>query len=234
MYLDRLEYKKDVLLPVDGRCRFISAVLLIIAAVSATNVFLLSMIIGFCVLLLARDMRITILRLIPVNVMSVAVWLSVPLGLGVGNAALYTLRINAAALLYMLFVIPMSISVIASSMTMLKIPTKLVSLFILTYRYIFLMSEHLSTALTAMRLRCPGGGTTRLWRSFAAVFATTMAAAIFRSQKISWAMASRGFNGAFPVTHNFRWSPRDSAALTLSIAVSALLIFNGFLQWANL
>jgi cobalt/nickel transport system permease protein len=227
MYLDRLEYKKDILLPIDGRCRFVSAVLLIIAAVSTTSVFLLSIIIGFCVLLLVCELRITILRLIPVNIMSVAVWLSAPFGLGVGTAVLYTLRINAAALLYMLFVIPMGIGVIASSMAMLKIPPKLVSLFLLTYRYIFLMSGHIYTALTAMRLRCPGGGTTRLWRSFAAVFAATMAAAIFRSQRISWAMASRGFNGTFPVTHNFRWRPWDSAALTLSIAVSALLIFNG-------
>ncbi|MDR2098257.1 MAG: energy-coupling factor transporter transmembrane protein EcfT [Spirochaetaceae bacterium] len=227
MYLDRLEYKKDFLLPLDGRCRFVSAVLLIIAAVSATSVLTLSVIIIFCVLLLAREPRITLLRLSAVNVMSAAVWITVLFGFSAKSAAIYTLRINSAALLYMVFIIPMNISVIASSMTMLGIPKKLTSLFILTYRYIFLMSEHLSSALTAMRLRCPGGGTARLWRSFAAVFAATTASAIFRSQRISWAMVSRGFNGAFPVTHTFRWRTHDTAVLALSLAVSILIILNG-------
>jgi energy-coupling factor transporter transmembrane protein EcfT len=226
MYLDRLEYKKDILLPVDGRCRFISAAFLIVSAVYTTSAPTLAGLILLCLPPLARELRVTFLRLIPVNMMTAALWLPALAGLGSERALLYTLRINAAALLCMVFIIPMSVSVIASAMMMLRIPKKLVSLFILTYRYIFLMNDHLSTALTAMRLRCPGGGTARLWRSFAAVFASAMSAAIFRSEKISWAMASRGFNGTFPVTNTFRWRRLDSTALALSIAVSALLIFN--------
>ncbi|MDR2795768.1 MAG: energy-coupling factor transporter transmembrane protein EcfT [Spirochaetaceae bacterium] len=227
MYLDRLEYKKDFLFPLDKRCRFLSAALLIIAAVYTTNLAALSGIIGFCVLLLSRELRVTFLRLTQVNMMTAALWLTAPFGFSIDSALLYTLRINAAALLYMIFIVPMSVSAIASSMTKLKVPEKLVSLFILSYRYIFLLGERLATMLVSMRLRSPENSTFRLWRSFAAVFAATTARAVVRSQKVSLAMISRGFDGVFPVTVTFKWKARDTILLLLCAGLSALALYFG-------
>ncbi|MDR2343136.1 MAG: energy-coupling factor transporter transmembrane protein EcfT [Spirochaetaceae bacterium] len=225
MYLDRLEYKKDFLSPVDKRCRFISAAALIAAAVYTTSAAALSGLIVLCLLPLLRELRVTALRLIPVNMMTAALWLTVPFGFSMDSAVLYTLRINAAALLYMIFIIPMSVSALASSMTKLRVPEKLVSLFILSYRYIFLLGERLSVTLVSMRLRHPESGTFRLWRSFAAVFAATSARAVFRSQRLSLAMVSRGFDGTFPVTITFKWKTLDTVLLILCAGVSALALY---------
>ena len=76
-----------------------------------------------------------------------------------------------------------------------------------------------------MRLRSPENGTFRLWRSFAAVFAATTARAVFRSQRVSQAMVSRGFDGAFPVTVTFKWKARDTVLLTSCATVSALALY---------
>lgn len=225
MYLDRLEYKKDFLSPIDKRCRFISAAFLIVSVIYTTGAAALSGAIVLCLLPLSRELRVTFLRLIPVNMMTAAFWLTVPFGFSMESAVLYTLRINAAALLYMIFIIPMSVSALASSMTKLGAPEKLVSLFILSYRYIFLLAGRVRVMLVSMRLRSPENGTFRLWRSFAAVFAATTARAVFRSQRVSQAMVSRGFDGAFPVTVTFKWKARDTVLLTSCATVSALALY---------
>ncbi|MDR2802941.1 MAG: energy-coupling factor transporter transmembrane protein EcfT [Treponema sp.] len=227
MYLDRLEYKNDPLLPVDGRCRFISAAFFIVAAVYSTSLTVLAGLILLCLFVLLRELRVTFLRLIPVNMMTAAFWLTVPFGFSINSAIIYTLRINAAALIYMIFIIPMGIGAIASSMTKLRIPEKLVSLFILSYRYIFLLGERLSVTLISMKLRSPESGVVNLWRSFAAVFASTIVRAVYRAQKVSTAMVSRGFDGVFPVTLIFKWRLMDTAVLALSVIVSALTIYFG-------
>ncbi|MDR3356166.1 MAG: energy-coupling factor transporter transmembrane protein EcfT [Spirochaetaceae bacterium] len=225
MYLDRLEYKKDILRPIDGRCRFLAAAVLIAAVVYTTSAEALAACIALCALALSREPRVSGLRLLPVNMMTAALWLPAAFGFGADSALLYTLRINAAALVYMVFIVPMSISAIASSMTRLKVPGKLVSLFILSYRYIFLLGERLSATLSSMRLRSPETGTLQLWRSFAAVFAATTAHAVFRAQKVSMAMVSRGFDGAFPLTLTFKWRTRDTVILSLCLCVSALSLY---------
>ncbi|MDR0410307.1 MAG: energy-coupling factor transporter transmembrane protein EcfT, partial [Spirochaetaceae bacterium] len=209
---------------------FISAALLLVAAVYAESLTALLILISACLLLLARELRVTALRLIPVNLFMASVWLSTLFGLSLQSAVLYTLRVNAASLVYMSFIIPMSVSALASSMTKLKIPEKLISLFILTYRYIFLMNGRLSTALMSMRLRCPENGVFYLWRSFAAVFASTMTAAAFRARRVSLAMIARGFNGAFPVTRVFKWRLPDTLFLVLCAAVSSFVIVLGRLK----
>jgi energy-coupling factor transporter transmembrane protein EcfT len=153
MYLDRPEYKKDLLKSFDGCCRLLSVAFVIISVVNITNRVLLCGVIlaGLCVLL--RESRVTIQRLIPVNMMAFALWIPVITGFNPYIALLYTLRINCAALVYMCFVAPMSISLLASSMSALRAPKKLVSLFVLTYRYIFLLYEGFAMALVSMRLR---------------------------------------------------------------------------------
>jgi cobalt/nickel transport system permease protein len=225
MYLDRLEYKKDLLKSFDGRCRLLSAAFVIISVVNITNTVLLCGVIlaGLCVLL--REFRVTIQRLIPVNMMVFALWIPVIIGFDPHAALLYTLRINCAALVYMCLVAPMSISLLASSMSALKMPEKLVSLFVLTYRYIFLLYEVLATALVSMRLRLLKHNTTYQWRSMAAVFAATLTRAAFRSGKVWIAMSSRGFDGSFPIIISFKWRIRDSVLLSVSAVFFVMVVW---------
>jgi cobalt/nickel transport system permease protein len=221
MYLDQLEFKKDPLGSFDGRCRLLSAALVMLAAAGITDPALLCAVVLALLAALFRELSVAFRRLIPVNLMAGALWLPVIAGFSPHSALLYTLRVNCVALAYMCFVAPMGISLIASSMSALKTPEKLVSLFVLTHRYLFLLSGGLATALVSMRSRLPENTLLRQWRSLAAVFAATLARAAFRSEQIGVAMASRGFDGSFPSTVSFRWRIRDSVLLAACAACFA-------------
>jgi cobalt/nickel transport system permease protein len=227
MYLDRLELKQDPLKSFDGRCRLLTAAFVILAAANAEDTALLGAgaVLGLCAV--PGEFPVTLRRLIPVNAMALALWLPVIAGFSPRSALLYTLRINAAALAYMRFVAPMSISIIASALSALRLPEKLVALFVLTYRYVFLLSEGLATTLAAMRSRLPENTHDRRWRSLAAVFAATLTRAALRSEKAGMAMTNRGFDGGFPPTVSFAWRLRDTLLLA-----GGMIFFAGVLWLA--
>jgi cobalt/nickel transport system permease protein len=224
MYLDRLEYKKDTLCIFDGRCRLLSCIILAAAALGTPRYAITGGVALVCMAALIREIRVTALRLVPVNIMSAALWLPVAFGFEPSKALLYTLRINCAALLSMCFVFPMGISALAASMAGLGAPKKLISLFMLTYRYIFFLYDRLFTSLASMRLRCTPQNDLYRWRSVSAVFATALTGALFRGKKVWAAMLCRGFDGAFPVTVLLKWKFRDGLLLAVCAAFAALVI----------
>jgi cobalt/nickel transport system permease protein len=236
MYLDRLEFKRDTLRIFDGRCRLLSFVLLTAAVIGGAGYVLNGVLALVCLAALAREIRVTASRLIPVNLMTLALWLPVAFGFDPRKALLYTLRINCAALLSMWFVFPMGISALAASMAGLGAPPKLISLFMLSYRYIFFLYDRLFTALAAMRLRCTPHNDLYRWRSIAAVFAAALTRALFRGRMVWAAMRCRGFDGAFPVTAALDWKLRDSLLLAVCAAAAVLGgcgIFDGDGIWKN-
>jgi energy-coupling factor transporter transmembrane protein EcfT len=64
-----------------------------------------------------------------------------------------------------------------------------------------------------------------VWRSLSAFFVSAMVSAVFRIQKVWTAMEALGFDGTFPVTVVFKWQPRDTALLTLSVLCSLFVLF---------
>ncbi|GMO42912.1 MAG: cobalt ECF transporter T component CbiQ [Termitinemataceae bacterium] len=224
MHLEHLEYKKDFLKGFDGRCRIIAAFFFIAVLANVKSFIILCSVIVLIIAILIRDFYITLLRLVPVNIFIITLWLPVLLGSDVHAALLYTLRINCAALLYMLFVIPMSISNIAGSLSTLRVPDKLIALLILTYRYIFLLNEKFQITLKSMRLRNQRKNSTSVWHSLGAVFTTSIVSTISRGEKIWTAMQCRGFNGSFPLTIIFKWSLRDTVLIAFSVACCAFIV----------
>jgi cobalt/nickel transport system permease protein len=243
MYLDRLEFKRDPLraIGVDPRCRVLVGVCLITGAISVGNWYLLFALIPLLMAGHYREIKTALRRLIPVNIFNLMLALTLPFGVWIntlsglpadygaaGMTALrYVLRINVAALLYMLFIIPLGIGGLAATLSKLAVPSKLVSLLILSYRYIFVLHERLTVSLLSMRLRSPRVNTIGQWRSSAAVFSASIAAAILRSQKIEIAMKERGFNGVFPLTRPFHWKSRDTVMLIAGVVFSLLLYLLG-------
>jgi cobalt/nickel transport system permease protein len=130
-------------------------------------------------------------------------------------------------MLYMFFIIPMSISAISSSLTVLKMPSKLVSLLILTYRYIFLLQERFLTAQKSMLLRRTEHNDKESWRYLSAIFVSSMVRAVFRGEKIWIAMSARGFEGSFPVTVSFRWKIRDTILFATCLLCFFVVLLRG-------
>jgi cobalt/nickel transport system permease protein len=229
VFIDRLELNGrsppvSLLRRLDPRCRIVTAVALITLAVQLEASVSLIALILICLVFLVSALRVVLLRLLPVNVFTLALWLSLPLGARFGGlspaaALLYTLRINAAALLYMALVIPLGIGGLSNALSSLHIPPKLISLLLLTHRFIFVMYERVFSSALSLRIRKPRGMTApTLWRSYAGLLSSSLIGADIRSRKVWTALVSRGFDGAFPVTEEFRWRARDTVAL-LSCAI---------------
>ncbi|MDR2133951.1 MAG: energy-coupling factor transporter transmembrane protein EcfT [Treponema sp.] len=226
MYLNQREFKHDILRPFDPRCRLAAGCAVILSAVSVTNPLLLAGLIIAAALALVRDIRTVLTRLGAVNVFCATLFITMPLsGYGIEAPLRYTLRINAAAVIFMLFVASPGTGGIAPALTKLRVNAKLVSLLILTCRYVVIMHDRVFRAVLSMRLRRPRMGTLTAWRSYTALFASAFAGAFFRSQKISRAARARGFDGLFPLTRTFNWKLRDTAALIIASAVSILLVY---------
>ena len=149
------------------------------------------------------------------------------------EALVYSLRINASALVYMALIIPLGIGGLTNALIKLRFPVKLAALFLLSYRYIFVMYQRVFVGVLSLRLRQPRQGVLGKWRSYAAVFGTALIGAIFRSQKIGRALQSRGFGGDLPLTRAFALKTGDlffsGGALLLSAGMLVLdNVFNGF------
>jgi cobalt/nickel transport system permease protein len=228
MYPDKREFKHDLLRSLDPRCRLGAGLVLIFSVLYVTDPFLLAGLIIAAALALVRDIKTVLTRLAAVNMFCVMLFLTMPLGgYDLKAPLVYTMRINAAALLYMLFVVSLGIGDLAPALTKLKVDAKLVSLLILSYRYLFIMHDRVFRSVLSMRLRRPRQSTPAAWRSYTALFASAFASAYVRSQKISRAAQARGFDGLFPLMRIYRWKIRDTAVLILAFTVSIFLVYLG-------
>jgi cobalt/nickel transport system permease protein len=228
MYLNRLEFKNDALLSIDPRCRIGTGVCLILSSITLSYPLILGGLILGLFLCLMRDLRTVLLRLVPVNLLVVFLWLTLPLSGLVLAAALrealvYTLRINAAALIYMVTIIPLGPGGLANALIKLRCPDKLTALFLLTYRYIFVMYERVFAAVRSMVIRRPRQSILGRWSSYTAVFGTALISAVQRAGKAGKAMEVRGFDGVIPVTRIFSWKKRDTLFLSAGLSVSCIL-----------
>jgi energy-coupling factor transporter transmembrane protein EcfT len=246
MYLTSLEFNHDILRNIDPRCRLGAGILLTLPAIQSGSPLILGGLIFALGMCLIRDISVVVRRLMAVNVFTVFLWITLPLGVltadlaggggaspgisgALGRALVYTLRINAAALLYMVTIIPLGIGGLANTLARLHCPAKLNALFLLTYRYIFIMYERIFVSLRSMAIRRPQQTTLGRWRSYAAVFGTALISAFLRAQKVGKALRVRGFTGFIPVTRSFSWKARDTLFLALSLILAlALWTLNGF------
>jgi cobalt/nickel transport system permease protein len=224
MYIDRPETDKDrpplsLLNRLDPRLRLAAGLVCICLAIQVRDYKILAALIAGALALLIRGGKTLLRRLIPLNTFTALLFVSLPLGelitsavhntephiaAALYKAALYGARINTAALLSMIFIIPLGISVLSGALMKLGVPPKLVTLLILSYRFIFILWERISTAVLSLRLRRPKTmpKLTEL-RAYAAMFAAAIISAELRSRKIAAAMKARGFDGVFPVTGDF-------------------------------
>jgi energy-coupling factor transporter transmembrane protein EcfT len=78
----------------------------------------------------------------------------------------------------------------------------------------------------AMQLRRPANiGTLRLWRSYAALFATAISSSILRSERMQQAMMLRGFDGSLPATAVLRWKNIDNLFIAFIVLIIIALCY---------
>jgi len=110
-------------------------------------------------------------------------------------------------------------------------PAVIASMFLLTYRFLFVTSDELTSVLDTLHSRNGNlvRGITRQTKLFAGIFGHAFIHAFERAERISKAMESRGFDGGFPITERVsRPSASGIAAISVSIAILAVAVANRY------
>lgn len=116
-------------------------------------------------------------------------------------------------------------------------PAAMATMFLLTYRFLFVASDELTNILDTIHSRNGSlvKGITRQTRMFGGIFSHAFIHAFDRAERISKAMESRGFDGNFPVAERV---PRPGAAsfvavslLTVALVVAIIDRYLGVKGW---
>jgi cobalt/nickel transport system permease protein len=116
-------------------------------------------------------------------------------------------------------------------MNRLGFPEKLTLLFLLTYRYLFVIQEEYERLKRAALMRGFKPKTDlHTYRTYAYWVAVLFVRAAARAQRVQHAMICRGFSGKFYTLREYAWNSRDwvwSAALGAMVTVLAVM------EWAS-
>jgi cobalt/nickel transport system permease protein len=201
-----------------------------------------ALLLAAAILILSRPpLRQLCRRVALVNVFLLFLWLTVPLTMpgtpvfalgplmasheGITLVWLATLKSNAILLTFLALVATMDSPTMGHALDRLGVPTKLVFLFLFTYRYLHVIADEWQRLTTAARLR---GFTPRTgmhtYRTIGNMLAMVLVNSFDRSGRVYQAMVLRGFQGRFVSVVRFKAGPRDAIFAFLWIMATVCLI----------
>ncbi|WP_171038059.1 energy-coupling factor transporter transmembrane component T family protein [Aquibacillus sediminis] len=106
-----------------------------------------------------------------------------------------------------------------------RIPLKLITILVLSYRYVFMFLEDIDRMLTAAKSRFFRGGiNVGKLRVYGQLTAGLLVRAIERSDNMYKAMASRGFDGQLQFSPPKRMTSKDIIKTVLAISIITIII----------
>ena len=135
-----------------------------------------------------------------------------------------SLKSSAILLALMALLATMPITTLGHALRNLGVPTKLVYLLMITYRYLFVFEQVYQRLMRAARIRGFTTGTNlHSYRTYAYLAGMLLVQAWSRAHRVSAAMKCRGFNGKFYSLLTFQPDPRNwYFGLTLSLIILLL------------
>jgi cobalt/nickel transport system permease protein len=144
---------------------------------------------------------------------------------GVILSAQITLKSTAILLSFMALMATMSIASMGHALHGLHFPGKLVYLFLMTYRYIFVFEQEYGRLWTAVKIRGFRSGTNiHSYKTFAYLIGMLFVRASARAERVHQAMLCRGFSGRFYSLMDFPFSRRNWIFAVLMALVISILI----------
>lgn len=239
MLLDSAARKDSFLQRIDPRVRLLCAVAASVAPLAMhTNYSIGAMAaIGFGLCILARvPGTILFTRLVAINGFMAMLVLLLPWSVegrtlillagryayseeGLLQAWQIALRGNAILLSLTALVSTMEPVVLGHALERLRVPSKLIQLFLFTVRYVAVLEKEYRQLRLAMRVRAfEAHFNLHTLRTFGNLVGMLLVRALDRAERVNDAMKCRGFRGIFPSFHDFRLRYRDGAfALTLGL-----------------
>jgi len=193
----------------------------------------------FFVLIAKLNFRNLLSRLAGANFFILFIWIFIPfsykhnpyidLGFlklsyeGLKYALSITLKCNAIILATISLLSTSTIFSLAHAMLHLKVPSKLVTIFFLFYRYISVMHEEYIKIKRAVLARGFKPGTNlHTYKTYAYMVGALLLKSFERSEEIYRAMLARGFKGFFPLFEHFKLKKTD---ISFGIIANLIIIF---------
>jgi cobalt/nickel transport system permease protein len=199
----------------------ISISLIVAAGLNAWQVFKrLSVVMGFLLLLWA---------ILPITYEGETLFRIGPLAMtepGVKLSALITIKSITILMIIIALTATMTTATFGHALNRLGVPEKIVHLFLMTYRYIFVLEQEFQKLLTATKIRGFRPSTNmHSYKTYAYLIGMLFVRASERSQRVYLAMLCRGFKGRFYTLLDFPPSRRNWIFLTfMSILLFCLIV----------
>lgn len=150
---------------------------------------------------------------------------------GITYVSLITLKANAIIIALLALLATISIFNLGRAMRRLYIPSKLVHLFLLTYRYIHVIHTEYQRLMKATKIRGFRPKTNlHTYRTYAYLLGMLLVRSHERAQRVRAAMLCRGFNERFYDLSEFTWKRSDVALMVIMLlGVTGIAL----LQWLN-
>lgn len=234
----------------DPRIRLLAALVLTVpmAVLPALRPAWLALAGGLVLMKMARLNPVLVLRrLVVVNFFIAFLWIFLPFTVpgepifdlgplhatiqGLDRALLITIKSNAIVISLMALLGTISVQNLGPALQQLGVPDKLCHILLFTHRYIFSIHQEYTTMRQAMRARGFKPRTdTHTYRTFAWLVGMLLVKSWDRAERVHGAMLCRGFRGRFYSLTAFETRPADYLFLTACAALSAGLIYMGFIQ----
>ncbi len=233
---------------IDPRLRIAFAFLLSIAIATAENyrTLGLALFVGVVLIGLARLNAWEVTkRLSAVLGFLVLIWIMLPLTFqgevfaqfgiiriyrpGLELSARISLKSCTILLVFISLVTTMPVTTLGHVLYFFRVPTKLVFLLLITYRYLFVIEDEYSRLRTAMRIRGFRPGTNiHSFKTIAYLVGMLFVRASLRAERVNQAMRLRGFKGRFYSLENFK---SYHAALPFPVIMTGVLGLLVYLEW---
>ena len=205
----------------------LSLILIAISRVSIKEVFSRMVIVNALILLLWLVLPFTFKGKVLTRIGTFAIYLP-----GVILAAQITLKSNTILLAFIALIATMSLSTLGHTLRRLRVPTKIVYLLLMAYRYIFVIEQEYLRLLRAAKVRGFQPGTNlNTYRTFSYVIGMLLVRAALRAERVHQAMLCRGFHGKFYSLEEFQIS---FASWAFAIIMSAMIILLALMEWSNI
>jgi len=144
-------------------------------------------------------------------------------------AARITLKSNAILLAFIALIATMPLATLGHALGRLGVPSKIVQLLLMTYRYIFVFEQEYLRLWRAAKIRAFRPKTTlHTYRTHAYIIGMLFVRAAARADRVYQAMRCRGFTGKFHSLQEFR---ATSAAYIFAAVMTAVLLTMILFEW---
>lgn len=232
----------------DPRVKILAAVAYSIPVALLSRAIPMILALGLSILItaLARlEVKALFKRLIIVNSIILLFWIVVPFtfdgetifeigplaatGEGIIYAASVTIKSNAILLAFIALVATMPVAAAGHALQGLGFPVKVVTLLLLTYRYVFVIEEEYNRLLRAIKIRGFRARTSlHTYRTYAYLIGMLFVRSWDRAERVHRAMRCRGFEGKFYCLTQYKVSLED---IFFSVAMSLGVLAIGVTEW---